>query len=244
MSRTHGADRWFACKSLHDLRRTRIPAARPHAKSDRKLLLRGTALATTLLVGALTQAPALAQSVDCESAAPPPGGPLSMPPQTAPVVCHNFDDRTSASDVIHLQTVTTAGTFIELHNSGALTATAAGATAGINVTTAAAQSFIEIENHGQIGVTSSGDKARGINAATYGGSAIGIENSGDIAVSGHGASFGIETLVFGAHSNQVLTSITNSGDIDASSAASSATGIRRFRTSEPIRVRQQDEYRE
>jgi autotransporter family porin len=76
---------------------SRLVPYTPRLRSaDRKSLLLGTALASTLLLGTLL-APTPAQAVDCFAAAtPPPGasGPIIVfPPVNDFITCTNTDDR-------------------------------------------------------------------------------------------------------------------------------------------------------
>ncbi|MFZ2017517.1 MAG: hypothetical protein WAU90_02430, partial [Methyloceanibacter sp.] len=85
--------------------------------ADRRSLLLGTALASTLLLACLT-APAPALAVACTQ--PPPPAPIADV-ETTFITCINTDTRADASQVILLSTSANPGSYIHLYNSGALT---------------------------------------------------------------------------------------------------------------------------
>ena len=160
-------------------------------QADRSLLLVTTALASTLVIGALFT-PAPAAAVNCPQ---PPGGPIAINTNVAPITCVNvFDITNNAGDAINLHTDGNAN-FITLYNSGILTAS----DDGIDTSTTGDDSFITIDNVGDINASNYG--GHGILAFTngsansaYSTSGIWIENSGDIAVGDHGTGISATTI--------------------------------------------------
>jgi autotransporter family porin len=148
--------------------------------ADRKSLLLGTALASTLLIGSLL-APTPAAAVACIQPASP--NPI-IDAQATFITCVNTEPRTNAGNVIDLQT-TGIGSYIDLYNSGILSAyNPIGEAIGIVTITVDANSPIDFVNTGGIALTTTGNasQAFGILARTYGGtSPIDIVNSGGIA---------------------------------------------------------------
>jgi len=113
-------------------------------RADRKTLLLGTALASTLLVASLG-APAPAHAVtNC-----PPGSGQILINVADDIVCINNNDRSFAGTVIDL-TTTGADHSLYLYNSGFLTANAAAAARGIETRTFDAGSPTTIVNVGGI----------------------------------------------------------------------------------------------
>jgi hypothetical protein len=109
------------------------PGSLPRLRSaDRKSLLLGTALVSTLLLtGLLAPSPARAV-VNCPPGSFPPPGPIAINNPGDDIVCVNVYDRTNAGTVITL-TTNGANEFIHLYNSGTLTAS--GAANGVYVRT-------------------------------------------------------------------------------------------------------------
>jgi hypothetical protein len=131
------------------------------AWADRKSLLLGTALTSTLILAVLVpRSPARALS--CPQ---PPGGPIALSSTTEPITCVNAFNIYNAPDTaISLRTNGT-GLFIALNNSGNLSAVNAGGDAfGIYTDTLNSDSPISIVNTGTITVTAP-NNAFGIRAA-------------------------------------------------------------------------------
>jgi hypothetical protein len=211
------------------LRRARIPSAHPSgrpilsqiARADRKSLLLGTALASTLLLGSLI-APMPAQAdATCPPGAFPPPGPIAIINPGDDITCVNVYDRSNnppAADAVIQLTTDNDNEFITAYNSGRLTAAnATGNAFGLVTGTTGANSPIAIVNLGDITATgdisfSSPGIAQGLGAATSGAnSAASIVNSGDITVSAFIAE-GIRAFTFEPNSP---LHIENSGTIAA-----------------------------
>ncbi|MGV1013438.1 MAG: autotransporter domain-containing protein [Methyloceanibacter sp.] len=216
--------------------------------ADRKSLLLGTALVSTLLIGTIV-APSTVHAVDCLATAPLPPGAITVNVADE-ITCFNTNDRAGAIAI----NLTTGGGAnnpysIYLNNSGALTATANVALAiltrtnndyssisiinsntlvatslqfgayGIYSDTNGDQSLTSIVNSGDIIVTGMGD-IRGIDANSAGlFSPIGIVNGGKIEVT---STDGVRGIF--ADARLSLISIVNSGDVEASTAGA-AFGI-------------------
>ncbi len=120
---------------------------------SRKVLLLGTALASSLIALPLLTATQARAQVTC------PGGnaPINID-ANQPIVCINDNDRTNnAGNAIDLET-TGNGSYITVDNSGDLTATNnAGDATGLYAYTNDANSPIVINNTGQILVSASDD---------------------------------------------------------------------------------------
>ena len=192
--------------------------------ADRKSLLLGTAMVTTLFVPTIT-APTPAHAVfDCIVG--PPAAPASPGPiyanQPDAIVCVNTEPRANAAgNAIDLRTFA-PGSYIDFKNIGLLTAQDAGQVAGINADTARTNSPITIQNAANITATSLTDNANGILAYAFDElSPININNSGDIAVRGGNYANGIFGRSNGDYSP---VNIVNSGDI-AVNALQQAFGI-------------------
>jgi outer membrane autotransporter protein len=172
-----------------DPAQTPLPITRP----DRRLLLAGTALATTLLAASLGPAPAAAQqAVDIVS--------------VFPVNVTNNDDCIFIGTCASIFTAG-IGASINFTNTGDFATAGLGAS-GINLATVALGGSITLKNTGDIATAGLG--AIGIStiaAAPF--SPIKINNSGDIATAGLGA---IGILAITATERSKIT-ITNSGDI-------------------------------
>ena len=226
--------------SARNVRRTRLPnhvretetrVVRFVGSANRKSLLLGTALASTLVFSSLAgSTPALA--VDC-----PQNPPFSPDPiifsADASITCINTDIRTGAAFAINLSTpagVVDGPFAIYLNNSGALSATANEAL-GIRTATDNDYSSITIINSNAVMVTSLYFGAYGISSVTSGDhSPTSIVNSGGIVITGTQGARGINANSRGAYSP---ISIINSGNISVSSVAgfavrgiyAAATGI-------------------
>ena len=199
-------------------------------------------MASTLLIGTLlAPTPSVAQTTTC-SGGPAPGPTPILEIAAASIICVNNDDRVSNGDLPDAIALETNGDdhFIDLDNSGDLTAT----DDGIDAVTDGARSFITIENSGDInaggygivagtvgtensGVTidNSGDivagGALGIYATTSGNAAgpagnagVVIDNSGDVSADLRGIQAHTEGQAYGANSNAGIV-IDNSGDLAA-----------------------------
>ena len=166
---------------------------------DRKALLLGTALVSTLLLGTVA-APTPAHAILTCAADVGSGLPISQSSAVEPIICVNTEPRTNAAgNAIDLST-SGAGNYINLNNSGKLTAiNSMGDAYGIYAFTNDPSS-ITINNTGDITATSTGGGKGG------GGNAFGIlaESEGD--------------------DNGPVT-INNSGDITATSTAGDATAF-------------------
>ena len=173
--------------------------------ADRRSLLLGTALASTLLLACLT-APAPALAVACTQ--PPPPAPIADV-ETTFITCINTDTRADASQVILLSTSANPGSYIHLYNSGALTSSGG---IGINVQTAADDSPVTIVNAGTINAALLGIFTATVNSN----SDISITNSADIVAHGGVA---IQAQALGSYSD---IAIINSGDLIATGSLARA----------------------
>jgi len=180
-------------------------------RADRKSLLLGTALASTLLLATLT-APTPAQAAatctvgGADEPIPAPTAPIVLD-ETQPIVCVNGDTRIAiGGHAIDLHTNINPGAFIYLNNSGDLTATyvTPDGGRGIRAYTEGGDSFVTVINTGDINSDRSAIYAR-----TRGG-AVTVINSGHIntVYSGIQAS--------GGHTGVADSPVTviNTGDID------------------------------
>lgn len=172
--------------------------------ADRRFLLRGTALAYTLLLaGMLAPAPAHA-TVDCQAVAPAPPNPIIVVVADS-IICVNNDPRNGAPYAIYLYTNAPDG-YIELFNSGDLVTNNVKYTFGIFAQSEGAanvQSFIGIENLGDIRVTSETGNASGIFSFTRADDGpIDVVNRGDIVATTEGlaTTFGISASTAGDRS--------------------------------------------
>jgi autotransporter family porin len=198
--------------------------------ADRKSLLLGTALASTLLISAVLT-PTPASAVACIQ--PPSPNPINTNTlaDNQPIICVNTEPRTNpAGNAINL-TTNGAGSFIDLHNSGVLSATNNNFfMSGIFAYTQGLNSPIAIENVAAITATNNGPgNAFAIRAlAERGSSPISIVNSGELhAYSLNAEAAGIDavTAPILGYSNNPIT-IVNSGTITLTGFA--ADGIRAF----------------
>jgi hypothetical protein len=190
-------------------------------RTDRRSLLLGTALASTLLLGTLTH-PSPASALTCAGDIGTGPAPISHLNVNDFIYCINTEARTNAAgDAIDLSTIN-ANHYIYLNSSGTLTATNAGPARGIFTRTNGNNSPIDIINAGDIVATSTGALAYGIDAVTRINSPLTITNSGDFTVTSNAdIAFGIYAQT--SYGNSPLT-ITNNGDFSVS-ATSSAFGI-------------------
>ena len=113
--------------------------------ADRRSLLLGTALASTLLLGTLTH-PSPASALTCAGDVGTGPAPISHLNINDFIYCINTEPRTNAAgDAIDLTTVG-ANHYIYLNSRGTLTATNAGAANGIYAATNGTNSPIDIAN--------------------------------------------------------------------------------------------------
>jgi autotransporter family porin len=184
---------------------------------DRKSLLLGTALASTLLIGGiLMPAPAGAVVNSCTD----PGPDAVFINSAAPISCINTETRNEpgVGFAIELR-ASGAASYIYVHSSGELTASSnMQNTFGIFASTQDANSRIDVVNLGDVSVTATGNHhyAFGLVARTSGnGSPItSIVNSGDMSVTSenkYGSAYGIYARTEGADSG--IYSIANSGTL-------------------------------
>jgi autotransporter family porin len=120
--------------------------------ADRKSLLLGTALASTLLLSSLfVPTPASAVRACLQPASP---APIADSSNADALVCVNTEPRTNPAGVAIQLSTNNPNLYIDLYNSGALTANFAGGTAvGILINTSGTNSPVFIENIGQITAT-------------------------------------------------------------------------------------------
>jgi hypothetical protein len=133
--------------------------------SDRRALLLGTALASTLIFGGvLAPAPAHA-TTDCLATSPPAPAPIFTNVADS-ITCVNTEARNGTGYAISLNSSAPGG-FIDLYNSGVLTAAnAASFASGIATYAQQVNSPITIENVANISATSTAQNANGIAAFT------------------------------------------------------------------------------
>ena len=173
--------------------------------ADRRALLLGTALASTLLLATVT-APAPARAVPCVQPASP--NPISDTAIAAPITCVNTVARTGDAvdpDAIRLDTSTVGGTdrYITLDNTGRLTSYPTGH--GIYASTGSDGSYIDITNMGIIETARTGILA--YTSANGDDSPITINNSGNIFGTGYN---GVRARARGENGD---ITIVNSGDV-------------------------------
>ena len=167
-------------------------------RTDRKSLLLGTALASTLLLGSLSTPTPASAAVTCPPVGFPPPSPILIVNPGDDIVCNNVYDRYSNGGTVIGLATNGANEYIALDNSGDLAITSAFGALGIFAYTAGGNSPIDIVNSGDITV-SSDIIAFGIRARTYAAnSPILIVNSGDIAATGN-------TIALTAFSQTLLT---------------------------------------
>jgi len=172
-------------------------------RADRKALLLGTALASTLLLSTVV-APAPAHAVDCLAASVPPAGasgPITVS-TNVPITCVNTVPRNAAGNVIDLFT-NTAGAEIYLNNSGGLTSTA-GRT--IRAYSHGTNSRVDVINTGDLNTQRTAIYARTFGANSY----LHVFNSGHIT--GVYAGIQANTSIVGNVGSSL--SVINTGDID------------------------------
>jgi autotransporter family porin len=189
---------------------------------DRRSLLAGTALASTLLLGIML-APTSASALTCAGDVGTGPAPIDHGAVNDFIICVNTEPRTNAAGIaIYLSTIN-ANHFIDLYTSGTLSSTNAGTAVGIFTVTSGDNSPLSIENVGAITATSTGLNALGIFALTSSdGSPLDLVNSGDIAATATtGDAFGISVRTDGSDNP---LAIVNGGDI-AANAADDAYGI-------------------
>jgi autotransporter family porin len=216
------------------LRRARLPRGRKTQREtglarlrcfDRKSLLLGTALASTLVIGNLLSPTPANAVVNCPAAAFPPPGPIAIVNPADDIGCTNvFDRHYNAGSVIGLAT-DGANEYIALDNSGDLVNTSGAGALGIFAFTADDDSPIDVVNSGDVtaysGIIAFGIRARSVGAN----SPIDIVNSGDVTVTGNTFNaFGIHAYTYDADSP---IAIWNSGEIFVISNGmnSVATGV-------------------
>jgi len=173
-------NRGLAAKNVrvHGVPAAPRPVRVPLGSANRKALLLGTALASTLLLATVT-APAPAAGASCPQ--DPSPTPINFN-TVVPITCINTEPRSNGA-AIRL-TTTAVGSSIFLDNSGVLSGTnLAGDAFGVFSFTTFAQSPITVVNSGDISVTGSGP-VLGVNAlyVTTGAanSPISITNSGKL----------------------------------------------------------------
>ena len=229
--------------------RTPLPRLR---FADRKSLLLGTALASTLFIGsALAPKPAHAVT-NCLTGNPPPGAITTN--VTDFIICINVDDRFNMGPAVIKLQATGGNHYIDLLNSGILTninpagyanglaAATSGGNSLISVTNAArilvdAQSYVygitvgaadgsspvSIVNSADIMAKSAASTAVGLEGITNNGlSPLSIVNSGDISVT---AALSATALTAATNNGLSPVSVVNRGDLDAISSGGPATGI-------------------
>jgi len=208
-----------------------------------RALLRGTALASTLLLGTFAApAPAAAQ-VPCPPGTFPPPGPISIDGAVGDINCVNVFDRNDGGTGTVIEVRTTNGS-VELDNRGRLVAIDPNAARGIN---ARAQTFLSIFNSGDIIAVAGDQSAFGIDASAE--TTLSIDTRGSIlATSDTADAFGINasgfstyhrivssgaiTVAAGRNTFGIFASTTvgsqyiNSSSVITSTADGFATGIR------------------
>jgi len=220
-------------------------------KSDRRSLLLGTALASTLLMGTLA-APTPAAAFTCAGDVGTGPAPISHLSINDSIICVNTEARTNtAGNAIELGTYN-ADHSISLNSSGALMATDGASAFGIRTTADGTNSPIDVVNSGDIWATGTASYAIGVAASTNSSdsptsidnsgditarsdataagvsgitraddSAINIVNSGDLSIDAGQNAIGVSSQAYGASS----TTVTNTGKIAVSSGDYNAFGI-------------------
>jgi autotransporter family porin len=149
---THAGAHAKLARRVQPQRKASLPRLRC---TDRKSLLLGTALASTLLVSALvTPSPAWAV-FNCPVGTGPV--PLNYTKNEA-IICVNAETRIGTAFAIQLITNNSFSS-IDLSNSGTLTATNAGDAYGINTVASEPHSPISIVNISHVAATSTGSLA-------------------------------------------------------------------------------------
>jgi len=162
-----------------------------------------------MLIGSLV----MPSPADAATNCPPGSGPIDINVVNDDILCINSDDRSNAGTVIRLQT-NSANNYIDLYNSGVLSANAAGFVAGIATYTFGANSPINIMNLGDITASSTGDFAIGFRAETFeANSPLSIVNSGNVAATSNSDfALGFDLTTFETSSP---LSVENSGAVSA-----------------------------
>src|SRR5665811_1632727 len=216
-------------------------------ESDRRSLLLGTALASTLLMGTLA-APTPAAALTCAVYVGTGPAPISLLNTNDSIICVNTEARANAAgNAIELGTYN-ADHSISLNSSGALTASNGASAFGIFATTDGTNSPIDVVNSGDIWTRVTSGYAIGVGAISNSSdSPIGIDNSGDLSIDAGQDGMGIRSQAsggsatvtntgkiavssgnhaFGIFSQAAsMTSIVNSGDITAMSDMAYAAGV-------------------
>ena len=214
------------------------PRKRPQTLSprlgcaDRKALLLGTALASTLLIAAVVApTPAHAQA-SCTiggiaAVVPPPDDPIDFTAGAGPIICTNGDTRRAdvgAGERAAIDLYTNGDPYtIYLNNSGLLQVNGAGDGYGIRTETQDDNSGITIVNSGNIDDVDVDDNGTGIFAYTYGeDSTIEVTNRGDLTVNAGDDADGISAETVEEESE---IEVTNFGTLRVTSADDNAAGV-------------------
>jgi len=181
------------------------------AKSDRRSLLLGTALASTLLFGNLVAPSTASAQAACPPGTFPPPDSIQIVNPGNDIVCVNAFDRNNGGinlSVIQLQTGLTSNA-ISVNNSGVLTATNAGGYGfGIFTMADGNYSLTNIDNSGAI--TANADQAGAIVGSSSGDdSPLSITNNGDLSADAGNDALAARGYTSGANS---AVTITNTGD--------------------------------
>ena len=229
--------------------RTLLPQLR---FADRKSLLLGTALASTLFIGSVLAPKSAHAATNCLTGNPPPGAITTNVADS--IICINVDDRFNVGPAVIRLQATGGNHYIELLNSGILTninpagyanglaAATSGGNSPISVTNAGriladAQSYVygitvgatngsspvSIVNSADIMAKSAASTAVGLEGVTNNGlSPLSIVNIGDISVT---AALSATALTATTNNGLSPVSVVNSGDLDAISSGGPAIGI-------------------
>src|SRR5665811_2367352 len=191
-------------------------------ESDRRSLLLGTALASTLLMGTLA-APTPAAALTCAVYVGTGPAPISLLNTNDSIICVNTEARANAAgNAIELGTYN-ADHSISLNSSGALTASNGASAFGIFATTDGTNSPIDVVNSGDIWTRVTSGYAIGVGAISNSSdSPIGIDNSGDITARSAAVAAGIFGITTAGDSP---INIVNSGDLSID-AGQDGMGIR------------------
>ncbi|HUU24510.1 MAG TPA: hypothetical protein VMW68_02935, partial [Methyloceanibacter sp.] len=188
---------------------------------DRKALLLGTALVSTLLLGTIAT-PTPANAVVTCATDVGSGLPIDHTGETEPIICVNTEARTGTNvPAIELST-TGDDNYISLYNRGPLSVTSTVDVDGIEIETADDRSRVLIENKGDLSVASDTD-ADGIDVETDGeGSFVKITNSGGIKVTSYGED--ANAIEVNTDDDSAFVIVTNSGALNVA-ADEDADGI-------------------
>jgi len=200
------------------------------ARSNTRVLLLSTALASTLLLGTIAAPTPASAQVPCLPGTFPPPGPISITTPVGNINCVNGFDRNDGGTGIVIELVTdTPNETITLDNSGTLTAAApAGNAFGVYTKTVNTGGLITITNIGDLAISAPQGEARGLYANTGNGvagapfSQVSITNYGGIAVTARDATDGIDVETTGDDS---AGTIINTGNIVSTSLNARAEGI-------------------